>query len=185
MVLIIITWFPWTWKTTLGKTLSNELRLPFISKDDFKEILFDNLWIQDLDWSKNLWIASYWILYHITESFLKVEKSLIVETNFHPILSTEKFCELKSKYGCHILQIRCFCDWEILLERFRNRMNSHERHPWHTDDLNIRSPILLKWKIEALNLEGELFDIDTTFFDKIDYVKLCNDIKLSITNFWQ
>ncbi|MFZ4462043.1 MAG: AAA family ATPase [Patescibacteria group bacterium] len=42
-LLIIITGLPCTGKTTLGRKLAEELRLPFVSKDDFKELLFDDL----------------------------------------------------------------------------------------------------------------------------------------------
>lgn len=45
--LIIITGLPGTGKTTLGRKLAEEFRLPFISKDDIKEFLFDNLGWKD------------------------------------------------------------------------------------------------------------------------------------------
>jgi predicted kinase len=46
-LLIVITGLPGTGKTTLGRKLAEELALPFISKDDIKELLFDGLGWED------------------------------------------------------------------------------------------------------------------------------------------
>jgi predicted kinase len=181
--LIIITGLPGTGKTTLGKKLAEEFRLPFICKDDIKEFLFDSLGWKDREWSKKLGVASYGLLYYITEANLKAGKSLIVETNFHPILSTEKFLDMKKKYDFEPFQVRCITDGEILLDRFTKRANSDERHPGHVDSTSSDEwrPMLLQGKIEALNIGGEIFDIDTSDFNKVDYGKLFSAIK-SATN---
>ncbi|MFZ2882575.1 MAG: hypothetical protein WA019_05880, partial [Candidatus Moraniibacteriota bacterium] len=114
---------------------------------------------------------------------LKAGKSIIVETNFHPILSTEKFLDMKKKYDFEPFQVRCITDGEILLDRFTKRANSEERHPGHVDSTSSDEwrPMLLKGKIEALNIGGEIFDIDTSDFNKVDYDKLFSAIK-SATN---
>ncbi len=181
--LIIITGLPGTGKTTLGRKLAEELRLPFICKDDIKELLFDGLGWQDREWSKKIGGSSYDLLYFITESLLKAEKSLIVETNFNPKFADKKFLDLKEKYNFLPFQIRCTTDGEILLDRFTKRANSDDRHPGHIDSgsLDEWRPILLQGKIEALNVGGEIFDIDTSDFNKVDYDKLFSAIK-SATN---
>lgn len=182
ILLIIITGLPGTGKTTLGKKLAKEFRLPFICKDDIKEILFDSLGWQDREWSKKIGGLSYDLLYFITESLLKVEKSLIVETNFNPKFANKKFLDLKGKYDFVPFQIRCITDGEILLDRFTKRANSNERHPGHIDNgsLNEWRSILLQGKIETLNIGGEIFDIDTNDFNKVNFNELVNTIKLAI-----
>lgn len=177
--LIIITGLPGTGKTTLGKKLAEEFSLPFICKDDIKEFLFDNLGWKDREWSKKLGIASYELLYYIVEVNLKAGKSLIVETNFHPTLSTEKFLDMKKKYDFESFQIRCVTDGEILFDRFKKRANSDERHPGHIDNWSINEwqPILLQGKIETLNIGGEIFDIDTSDFNKVNFNELVSAIK--------
>ena len=152
--------------------------MPFFCKDNIKELLFDGLGWQDREWSKKIGGASYDLLYFITESFLKVGKSLIVETNFNPKNATEKFLDFKKKYDFTPIQIRCIADGEILLDRFTKRANSPDRHPGHIDSENLEEfrPMLLQGKIEALNIGGELFDIDTTDFDKVDYDGLIKNI---------
>ena len=48
--LIIILGPPATGKTTLGRRLAADLRLPFLGRDDFKERLFDRLGCRDREW---------------------------------------------------------------------------------------------------------------------------------------
>jgi len=182
MFLIIITGLPGTGKTTLGKKIAKEFQLPFVSKDNFKELLFDVLGCKDRDWSRKIGMASYDILYHITEENLKANKSLIVETNFDPKFANKKFLELKEKYNFIPFQIRCITNGEVLFERFKKRANSTERHPGHLDGDNLEEfkPSIQKGKIEALEIGGNVFDIDTTNFEDIDYKKLFDSIKSTI-----
>lgn len=177
--LIIITGLPGTGKTTLGKKLAEEFNLPFICKDDIKELLFDNLGWEDRELSKKIGASSYDLLYYIMEQILSAKKSLIIETNFNPKFANQKFLELKEKYNFVPFQIRCIADGEILFDRFKKRANSNDRHPGHVDSgsLDEWKPILLQGKIEALNIGGEIYDIDTSDFDKIDYRNLVNAIK--------
>jgi len=177
--LIIITGLPGTGKTTLGKKLAEELCLPFICRDDFKEIIFDNLGWKNREWSKKIGRSSYDLLYHITESLLKAKKSLIIETNFNPKFANQQLLALKKKYDFAPFQIRCITDGKILFERFKKRANSDERHPGHMDSKNLDEwhQALSPGKIEALNIGGEIFDIDTSDFDKINFNELINAIK--------
>lgn len=173
-LLIIITGLPGTGKSALGKKLAEELQLPFISKDDFKELLFESLGWEDREWSKKLGAASYDMLYHVTESILKVDKSMIIETNFHPIIASNKLCELKAAYGFEPFQILCHTEGDVLFERFKKRAESGNRHEGHRDIQSLQEwkPILSAGKIEALNIGGELYEIDTTHFETIDFESL-------------
>ena len=183
-ILIIITGFPGTGKTTLGKKIASKFKLPFICKDDFKEILFDILGSKDREWSKRIGMASYDILYHITEENLKANKSLIIETNFDPKFANKKIMELQLKYGFIPFQIRCIAEGSVLIQRFKDRANSSERHKGHCDGDNLDewSSVLKKGKIEPLEINGETFDLDTTYFKSIDYEVLFNAIKKVITS---
>lgn len=176
---IIITGLPGTGKTTLGKKLAEEFCLPFICKDDIKELLFDSLGWQDREWSKKIGGTSYDLLYYITESLLQAGKSLIVETNFNPKFANQKFLDLKEKYDFVPFQARCIADGEIIRDRFAKRAHSDARHPGHNDAENLDEwrPILLQGKIEALDIGGEIFDIDTSDFSKINFDGLVSAIK--------
>jgi predicted kinase len=66
-LLILISGFSCTGKTTLARKIAEKYSLPLISRDDIKESLFDSLGYSDREWSKKLGIASYDLLYFFTE----------------------------------------------------------------------------------------------------------------------
>ncbi len=63
-LLIIIAGPACTGKTTLGKHLAQELRLPFIHKDGIKELLFDYIGWGDRAWTRKLGRATIEILFY-------------------------------------------------------------------------------------------------------------------------
>ena len=62
-LIIVVSGAPCTGKTTLGRRIAQEFRLPFLSKDAFKESLSDTLGRGDLEWSKKLGVASIMLLF--------------------------------------------------------------------------------------------------------------------------
>ena len=183
-LLIIISGPPCTGKTTLGKKIARELDLPLISKDDIKESLFDSLGTKDREWSKKLGIASFELLYGFIETLLLSNTSFIIETPLKPEYDEERFLSLKKKFGFKSIQLMCKTDGKILFERFKKRSESGKRHPGHVDSQNYDEfkDILLKGEQQALNLEGKVFDIDTTNFESIDYDSVFNAIKSAINS---
>jgi predicted kinase len=181
-LLIIISGPPCTGKTTLGKKIAEEFNLPFISKDDIKESLFDSLGWNDREWSKKIGIASYQILYYYLEMLLKSGRSFIVESNFKPEFDNPKLNSLSQKYDFRPLQIQCRTNGEILFERFKKRVESGERHPGHVDHLNYYEfkDVLLKGKHEKLDIGGKFMEIDTTDFGSIYFVKIFTEIRLQL-----
>ena len=183
-LLIIISGPPCTGKTTLGKKIAREFRLPLISRDDIKESLFDSLGVKDREWSKKLGIASYNILYQFIDTLLGAKNSFIIETPLKPEYDEERFLDLQKKHDFRAIQIMCKTDREILFERFKKRSESGERHPGHVDDQNYEEfkDILLKGEHQALNIGGKVFDIDTTDFESIDYNSIFSAIKSATNN---
>ncbi|HPL92977.1 MAG TPA: AAA family ATPase [bacterium] len=182
-LLIIISGLPCTGKTTLGRKIAEKFCLPFFSKDDIKESLFDDLGWSDRIWSKKLSRASLNLIYYISKTLLLSKSSLIIEGNFRPETENERFLNLMSKFDFEPLQIICKANGEILFQRFKDRWKSGRRHPGHVDDSTsdeLKSE-LLKGRIDNLNIGGKVFDIDTTDFNTIDYDKLFSAIK-SATN---
>ena len=134
-ILILISGFSCTGKTTLAKTIAQRYSLPLIGRDDIKESLYNSLGYKDREWSKKLGIASYNILYLFIEQLLANQQSLITESNLKSAIDTAKLLNLKSKYQFNLLQIHCYTSVEIALQRFKNRAISGERHPGHADCL--------------------------------------------------
>jgi predicted kinase len=179
-LVVIVTGPPWAGKTTLGRTLSEELVLPFVSKDDVKEILFETLGWEDRQWSKRLGAASFEILFHILQRQLAAGKSAVVETAFIPQYHTARFLDLRDEYGFDPVQILCDAADEILSERFAERTEAGGRHPGHVDHLMSCDQVAALLRARgygALDIGGLLLEVDVTDFDTVDVGALVRAIE--------
>ena len=162
-VLIIVTGLPCSGKTNLGRQISSQFKFVFISKDGFKERLFDTLGWSDRAWSKKLSGASYEMMFHVLEELLEVGLSSVFEANFDPKFHSEPLARIIEKHQTRVVQIHCLTQPEVLLERFRNRWERGERHPGHADHITMpEMESLVKQKILPLELPGPVFELDTT-----------------------
>jgi hypothetical protein len=178
-LVIIISGPPCTGKTTLGQRIAAEFHLPFIYKDGIKERLFDTLGWSDRAWSKKLGYPTYAILQYFIEIQLQGEVSFVVESNFPQDFGTEIFSKMQSRYDFEPFQIQCRSEGNVLLQRFIERGKSGKRHPGHVDTSTIDEfkEGLLRGKLDALDIGGTLYEIDTTDFRDIDYATLFETIR--------
>lgn len=177
---LIITGPPGAGKTILGKKLAEKLGLPFINKDEFKEILFDTLGRDNRHWFEPLDEASFEILFHVLGSILQAGESAVVETAFIPQHHTERFLALRDRYDFDVVQILCDTDDEILFLRFVQRVESGERHPGHADQFTSYgqfTELLRERGYGALGIGGSLLEVDMTDLDTIDVGALILAIK--------
>ena len=162
-MLIIVTGLPSSGKTNLGRQISSQFKIPFISKDGFKERLFDTLGWSDRAWSKKLGVASYEMMFHVLEELLEVGLSSVFEANFDPKFHSEPLARIIEKHQTRVVQVHCVTQPEVLLERFRNRWERGERHPGHADHITMpEMESLVKQKIPPLERPGSVFELDTT-----------------------
>lgn len=168
--LIIVTGRPAAGKSTLAKWLGERLTLPVVSKDEVKEILFDALGWSDRKWSKALGRTSVELMFHFAEKLLETRHSLILDNAFHSDLASHRFGSLKQKHGAESLQIICSAPAEILHGRFRDRAIRQPRHPGHVDMLSLDEykQSLQSNPLLALDIGGEVIEVDTTDFAAID-----------------
>jgi predicted kinase len=178
-LLLIISGPPCTGKTTLGRQLACDLGLPFIHKDGFKELLFDSLGWSDREWSKRVGGASYRLMFYFAEALLKARCSFALEANFYPEFHTGLFTALQQKFPYYPLQVNCQANPEIILERFQARASTSERHPGHVDDSTVSelAAALSHNRHLPLPLGGEVWVVDTTDFDQLDYPALLRAVK--------
>ncbi len=176
--IILVTGAPATGKTTIAKELGQRYSLPVIHKDDIKESLFDSISWSDREWSRKLGVATYVIMYYMLEAQLKAQKSFVMESDFRPNFDVPKLLALKEKYNFESLVIHCSTEPTVLLERFKTRLTSGNRHPGHNDhdNLGMFEPEALKKDFGPLDIGGVQFEIDTTNFESINYDALWKQV---------
>jgi len=175
-LLIIVSGPPGSGKTTLARRIAQEWRLPLIAKDDIKESLFDSLGWQDREWSKKLGRATYELICYFVETQLAAGRSLIVESNFHET-ATLQFRKLQAQYNFVPIQVLCYAEPRVLIERFQARWVSGNRHPGHVEDQITDAEYATFRKYAPLDLGGTIIEIDTTDFGKIDYTDLAANLR--------
>lgn len=177
--LIIVSGPSCTGKTTLAKKISAKFSIPFITKDNLKESLFDDLSWNNREWSKKIGFASYNIIHYFLDSVLSTGYSFMVESNFKPEFETKPMLDLITKYHCHPIQIMCQCDGKTLFDRFKKRSKSGFRHPGHCDTINYSEfkDILLKGKSKPMDIGGKIVVFDSTNLNNLDYENVFNEIQ--------
>jgi predicted kinase len=175
MYLLIIQGATSTGKTTLASRLSNELGIPVLLRDKYKESAYDaiqkvpNLW----RWLK-IEQASWRELYQAVQTAKKADQSLIVESNF----TTKRKRELQKllTHNVNVIEIYCFANGVAILDRFKKRHKSGERHRSHRD--NLWAPVVwlevtcdrLGWHwVKPLQLSEHFLPVDTSDFLALDY----------------
>ena len=179
--LIIITGAPATGKTTLGRQLATDLKLPFVYKDGIKETLYNTMGMQDIEWSQRLGRASYALLEHFAGTLLQAGQSFIFESNFHKELALPMFVRLKEQWDYRPFQIWCQTEPTVLLERFKARTAVGTRHPGHHDGRihGHFTPEKLAATYGFFAIGGECVVWETTDLTAVDYPNLLHQITTS------
>jgi gluconate kinase len=165
-LLVVVAGPPASGKTTIARTLSRELRLPLVAKDDLKEMLFDALGTGDREWSRSLGRATFGLMFHLLREQLGAGCSVIAEANFRTFEPMPPH---------RALQIYCTAPREVLLERYARRA----RHPGHLDGellAELRGGLLDDYV--PLPLDGELIEIDTG--GEVDLESLLAEVRAAV-----
>jgi predicted kinase len=134
---VILGGAPATGKTTLARALGVSLGLPVITKDDIKEALAAPFATGDREWSKQLGVAAYSVLYAVAERILFAGQGLILESNFwHP--DSEPALRELARLAPTVVLV-CRTPDALRRRRFEERAASG-RHRVHVD-----SAILADW----------------------------------------
>ncbi len=89
MKFILVSGPPASGKTIISRLIGKELKLPFFSKDSFKEVLFDAMEGKHAEHAPQIGRASFALLYHALETQLRAACTCIVEANFRPAVDTQ------------------------------------------------------------------------------------------------
>jgi predicted kinase len=158
--LVVVTGPPASGKSSIARELAERLRIPFLSKDEIKERLYDELGSGE-EREDALERAATAILYSVARSNLKVGVSVLVESNFDRETDTAPLRDLATR----IVQVHCGGDPDELARHFAERSARGDRHPGHDDDPQDAEE--LRHKIESghwdpLDLPGELIRVDAS-----------------------
>ena len=177
--IIIVTGRPAAGKSTLAKWISQQLKLPLVSKDMIREELFDRLGWKDRKWAQELGKASVDMMFYFARAELEVGHSIIMDNSFYPSVSNPRFQTLKEQFDAKSMQIVCNSDRETLFQRFRSRADSGSRHPGHGDEdvLDQLYANLDSKSSQILEIGGSVIEVDTTDFAKVDYQEILKQVK--------
>lgn len=169
-LLVIVSGPPGVGKSTLAKSLCERYSLVLLQKDGLKEAMFDTLGYSDREWSKKLGIASYRLMSLMLESILAAKGNVLIESNFKPQLDNPFFKEIQSRHSFDSIQVHCHADPEIVIARFRERVDAGARHPGHADQNNFEEheKAIRNWDATPLDLDGEVLKADMNDFAAFD-----------------
>jgi len=156
--LVVVTGPPASGKSSLARDLASELSIPFLSKDELKERLYEVFGSGD-EAEDQVERAALAILFSVTRSNLAAGVDVLVESNFDADTDTEPLREMPAR----LVQVHCDGDTDELVEHFAERAASGRRHPGHDD--RPEDAAELRRKIGAgfwapLDLPGELIRLD-------------------------
>jgi predicted kinase len=167
-LVVVVTGPPASGKSSIARAIADGLPAPLLGKDPIKESLFDGLGTGDAAWSKKLGIVTYGVLFLLAEEEVRARRSCVLEANFDHNDASAQLGAIQLKHGFRALQIVCIASREVLIERFRERADS--RHPGHIDDERLEDVVESidagRWR--ALELDGELVEVDTTDWSTVD-----------------
>jgi len=198
MYCILVTGIPAAGKSTMAEALSARLKLPVISKDKIKELMYDEIGFHSRKEKVVLGVASMNILYYFAEQLMKLDQPFILENNFERI-SREPLMEILKRYSYTAITVTLTGDYPVIYRRFVERNNSPDRHRGHVvnDSYPEKNPGRV---VEPLSFEnfvsgirdrgmddfvgnGPRIVVDTTDFEKIQMESLIqkiNDYKKEI-----
>ena len=197
MYCILVTGIPAAGKSTMAEALSERLKLPVISKDTIKELLFDNVGFQSRAEKVKLGIASMEIMYYAAGQLMKAGQPFILENNFE-YSSEQGMKNLLEKYQYSALTITLTGDYKVIYQRFLERESSPDRHRGHVvndcyPEKKENNPKTLKAKtisyenyvrgieqrgFDAFCVDGRQIKVDTTDFSRINMEDLFSRIEV-------
>lgn len=196
MYCILVTGIPAAGKSTMASALGRELKLPVISKDTIKELLFDSIGFQSREEKVKLGTASMEIMYYIARQLMAVRQPFILENNFENV-SKDGLLSLLSEFHYPVLTITLTGEYSVIYQRFLERNSSPDRHRGHVvnDCYPERHPQsaekadapplsyadyvsgIAHRGFDRFSIGGKQIRVDTTDFSKLDMASLLTEIE--------
>jgi predicted kinase len=177
-----VTGKPASGKTTLATRLAADLGFPLLTKDAVKEALYDTIGWSDREFSRQMGVASFRVLYVVLDALLAAGVSAMAEAPFDRDISAAELTALRARHPFTMVQVLCRAEGQVLIDRFRERNESGNRHPGHvlTDARPEVEPYLANGIHEPVAIESTVIEVDTTDPATVDYECLLEEIRNAI-----
>lgn len=145
--------------------------MPLVAKDEIKEALADAFGAEPPS------AAVFSVLYRFVLIQLRAGVSLVAEANFDPELGARELSRIREQCPFRALQVFCTGDAEALADRYRVRAAGGDRHFVHAggEDADEIEALIRAGEWAALDLDGELIEVDTT--DEVDVDAVVAEVK--------
>ncbi|HHT66963.1 MAG TPA: ATP-binding protein [Erysipelotrichaceae bacterium] len=174
--LIIITGDLAAGKSTLAASISEELNIPFITKDSLKEIACDIFGYHTRQENRLLSVSAVNSMIYFFSQIAKVGQDLIIEANFR----SEELIQFKAIAEQHyyrVVLIELTGDVNLLYQRFMDRLNTrHIAHHTLDSDMTLENFANYIDKIRNENLIFAPHEIDMSDLDEEEVVYKALDI---------
>jgi len=171
--IIIVGGYCATGKSTFSRKLSKFLGIPCFNKDTIKEVLGDGFGSENNMVCQKGNFATFILMLHIIEQFLKVEKMCIIESDFI-LKESEQIKALLEKYEYKCLTFIFKGDFDVLYDRYVERDKIEKRHWVHDITKETRDNFKeghLYFGCGEIGI-GQVVNVDATSFENVNYENL-------------
>ncbi|MGN0167065.1 MAG: hypothetical protein ACI4AB_03395 [Acetatifactor sp.] len=167
-----------TGKSTFANILSKRYDTNVFYKDSIKEVLGDTIGFTNREENLKLSKATMELMFFIFSEFGKLNKNLILESNFHTA-ELEKLHKMAYENNYEVLTLVLRGNVDILYKRYLNRIHNENRHPVHLsttldifDDFKACTEYLRKEQIPGktikINADNFSYQTDEAILASID-----------------
>ena len=166
-----------TGKSTFAGMLSQRYQVVAFYKDTFKETLGDTIGFSNREENLRLSVASAALMRMTFTEFCKLDKDLILESNFRQA-ELEKLHAIAKEYDYDVLTVTLRADVNILHKRFLHRLYHENRHAVHAcggfeEFENFQEYVLGQ---RNLIIPGTFMELSANTFDYQQNVQVLNEL---------
>jgi len=199
-MLIIVTGYLASGKSTFASKLSEALNIPYLIKDTFKTALSKNVPILNREDSSRLSVITFDAMMYVAERLIVTGNPVIIEGNFKPYgvkkVGDESVTDgeesvvdgeagiiksLIDRYNCESLTYLFTGDTKVLYKRFIEREKSPQRGANKLfEDITFDEFNNYCVSLGKFDVGGNIIKIDSTDFTEIDFNEYIEKARLFI-----
>lgn len=186
--IIIIGGYLASGKSTFAIRLSNTIKVPYLIKDTFKIALCNSIQITTREEGSRFSAVTFDAMMYVTERLMEVNYPIIIEGNFVPdgIKKVNEASVIKTlidKYAYQSFTYKFMGDTNVLYERYIKRNKLPERGDANRDFDETPYDVFDRYCriLDGFSVGGELVNIDTTDFEKVDFTHHIEKARLFVT----